>query len=151
MKTWPLRFCKGAPFLAVTALFGYTCAVITKPALVTSQLNAVILTWLGLFNLATLGVLFWALITNDIDELRAQQRSNPRLRFLPPLQAVPPPDMPAAPVWPLVVPQQRHTRVYGEARPPLDRIEEELREITRDMDKQRPEDSGDLGKGRAAS
>src|SRR5688500_5502712 len=144
MKTWQLRSCKILPCVTGTAWVGYTSAALANPTLVAPHLNAVILSALTLVNVAALAVLFWALRRDDLDEIRAQfDQHKPRPRFIaaPPLRAVP--DMPAAPVWPHV-PQQRHTRVYGEARPPLDRIEEELREITRDMGTQRPEASGDL-------
>lgn len=127
MTKGKLRLCKVTPGATVTALFGYTCAVFTDPALIPSQLNAVILTWLGLANLAALGALAWALHTDDIDDLRAMvahQRPSPRLRFMPPLQAVPDPEPASPAAWTQVTPRGA---VYGPGRAAVEqRVEQDL-------------------------
>lgn len=134
-----LRLFKIAPGATGAALFGYTCALVTDPALVTQTWNALILTWLGLLNIAAVVALAWALITDDLDELRAavhRQRASPRLRFL---------HVGEAPSW-VTQPTAPQGSVYGAAKPavttggpPRDPFEPFERQWS-------PEDTGDVTK-----
>jgi hypothetical protein len=83
MKVWKLRLCKIAPGVTLAALFGYTCAVVTEPNLLSTQLNTLVLAWLLVANMITIGLLAFALAASELDELRALiARRSPRLRFM---------------------------------------------------------------------
>lgn len=85
MKVWKLRLCKIAPCVTLTALFGYSCAVVTEPTLLSQQLNTLVLAWLLVGNMVTIGVLAFALVYDHLEDLRAlivRGRPSPRLRFM---------------------------------------------------------------------
>ena len=131
-----LRLFKIAPGATGAALFGYTCALVTDPVLVTAQMNALILTWLGLLNIAAVAALVWALIDDDLSELRAavhRQRASPRLRFLTVAEP--------APNW--NAPTQGH--VYGAAKPQAVTTGGPPRDPFEPFERQwSPEDTGDV-------
>lgn len=122
MKPWKLRLCKGAPCAALAAWLCYVSVILADPTQVPAPQYAVILSALTLVCVFALTLLFWALRRND---------QSPRRRFETPLYAVPDAAMPAAPVWPHVPQQRPAPNAYGIARS-TDRVEEELRQITRD-------------------
>lgn len=145
-----LRVCKILPGVTVTALFGYTCAVLTDQAVVSAQLNSVIVCWLGLLNVTALLLLGWALLTSDVDDLRvmvARSRANPRLRFMP-LHVVPDPE-PTVPTWtqPTAPHGALYGSAYGSARPAAveQRVEQDIfDELERGMKRPGPEDTRDI-------